>query len=159
MIENYEVIGRLVLALVLGAFLGVERIHAGKTAGIRTFGLVALGSALFIVISEQVIASYPHLDIDPMRTAAQVVTGIGFLGAGMIIFQKDHVANLTTAAGIWVSAAIGMAVGFGLYLESIVTTILVIMTFTFMWNMERYLKKRFRVKKEAEDIAIEEIKK
>lgn len=159
MIENYEVIGRLVLALVLGALLGVERIHAGKTAGIRTFGLVALGSALFIIISEQVIASYPHLDIDPMRTAAQVVTGIGFLGAGMIIFQKDHVANLTTAAGIWVSAAIGMAVGFGLYLESIAVAILVIVTFTLMWNVEIYLKRRFSAGRISDDIAIEEIKK
>lgn len=143
MIENYEIGLRLIIALVLGALLGVERVRAGKTAGLRTFALVSLGSALFIIVSEQVISSYGHLDIDPMRTAAQIVSGIGFLGAGMIIFQKEHVSNLTTAAGIWVSAAIGMAVGFGLYLESIITTLLVVFTFTLMWDFENYLKKFF----------------
>lgn len=143
MIENYEIGLRLIIALVLGALLGVERVRAGKTAGLRTFALVSLGSALFIIVSEQVISSYGHLDIDPMRTAAQIVSGIGFLGAGMIIFQKEHVSNLTTAAGIWVSAAIGMAVGFGLYLESITTTLLVVFTFTLMWDFENYLKKFF----------------
>lgn len=143
MLSNIEMVLRLVIALVLGALLGVERVRAGKTAGLRTFALVSLGSALFIVVSEQVLSMYSHYDIDPMRTAAQVVSGIGFLGAGMIIFQKEHVSNLTTAAGIWVSAAIGMAVGFGLYLESIVTTALVVFTFTLMWNLEHYLKEKF----------------
>jgi putative Mg2+ transporter-C (MgtC) family protein len=151
MIENYEVIGRLVLALFLGALLGVERIHAGKTAGIRTFGLVALGSALFIIISEQVIARYGY-QIDPLRVAANLVTGIGFLGAGMIVFQQNHVSNLTTAAGMWLSAAIGAAVGFGLYIESITVTLLVIVTFTLMWNMETYLKRRFCLDKNNDDV-------
>ena len=142
MIENYEIIIRLVLALVLGALLGIERLHAGKIAGLRTFALISLGSAFFILISEQIIARYTF-DIDPLRVAASLVSGIGFLGAGMIIFQKDHISNLTTAAGVWVSAAIGMAVGFGLYLESIVVTFLVIFTFTAMWNIEHKLKKIF----------------
>ncbi len=144
MIEKYEIVIRLVLALVLGALLGVERIRAGKTAGLRTFALISLGSALFIIISEQVITHYTY-DIDPLRVAASLVSGIGFLGAGMIIFQRDHVANLTTAAGIWVSAAIGVSVGFGLYIESIITTLLVIVTFTLMWNVEHYLKDKFGI--------------
>ncbi|MGB0925318.1 MAG: MgtC/SapB family protein [Minisyncoccia bacterium] len=145
MIEYYEIIGRLVLALLLGAMIGVERIHAGKTAGLRTFALVALGSALFVLISEQVIANYGY-EIDPLRVASNLVTGVGFLGAGMIIFREDHISNLTTAAGVWLSAAIGAAIGFGLYVEAITTTILVIVTFTFMWNLEHYLKERFTKK-------------
>lgn len=156
MIENYEIIIRLVLALFLGSLLGVERIHAGKTAGLRTFALVSMGSALFIVISEQIVFTYIGERINPLRIASSVVSGIGFLGAGMIILQKDHIANLTTAAGIWVSAGIGMAVGFGLYLESIVTTLLVIFTFTIMWNLEHKIKEKFGLRK---DNNIEEDKK
>ncbi len=150
MIENYEIVIRLALALFLGALLGIERIHAGKTAGLRTFALVSLGSAFAIIISEQIIAYYiaSGLDtaafrFDPIRLMAGLIQGIGFIGAGMIIFQKDHVANLTTAAGVWVSSVVGMAVGFGLYFESIITTLLIIFTFTFMWNVELRLKKFF----------------
>lgn len=152
MIENYEILIRLLLALFLGALLGIERIHAGKTAGLRTFSLVSLGSALAIIVAEQVIARYtgiggnPAFRFDPIRLMAGLIQGIGFIGAGMIIFQKDHVANLTTAAGVWVSSVIGMAVGFGLYTESIVTTLLVVFTFTLMWNIERGLKNKFTPK-------------
>lgn len=150
MIENYEIIIRLVLALILGALLGIERLYAGKTAGLRTFALISLGSAMFIIISEQIVTRYA-VDVAPLRVAASLVSGIGFLGAGMIIFQKDHIANLTTAAGVWVSAAIGTAVGFGLYLESIVVTFLVIFTFTAMWNIENKLKKKFGIKEDEPD--------
>lgn len=140
---EFEMIGRLVLALILGALIGVERVHAGKSAGIRTLGLVALGSALFIVISESVLGSTVYTDADPLRVAAQIVTGIGFLGAGMIILKEDHLSNLTTAAGVWVAAAIGMAVGFGMYSIAIAVTVLVIITFTLMWQGEKFLKKKF----------------
>ena len=140
--SEIEIIIRLVLALALGALIGVERVHAGKRAGVRTLGLVSLGSALFIVISEVVIGNYGY-DIDPLRVAANIVSGIGFLGAGMIILRDDKLANLTTAAGVWLAAAIGTAVGFGMYLPAIVVTILVIITFTWMWNFEDYLKRRF----------------
>lgn len=146
MVTYYEIIGRLILALVLGAMIGVERIHAGKTAGLRTFGLVSLGSALFILISERMIGLYGY-EIDPLRVASSLVSGVGFLGAGMIVFRKDHISNLTTAAGVWLSAAIGAASGFGLYIESIATTILVIITFTMMWNIESFLKEKFNFHK------------
>lgn len=152
MIENYEIIIRLFLALVLGALLGIERIYAGKTAGPRTFALIALGSALFIIISEQMVFAYEGLGTAPLRIAASLVSGVGFLGAGMIIFQRDHISNLTTAAGVWVSAAIGTAVGFGLYLESVVVTLLVIFTFTIMWKIEHRLKKYFGVKEDTDFI-------
>ncbi len=146
--DEYTIILRLTLALVLGALIGIERVHAGKKAGIRTLGLVSLGSALFIIISEHVIAQYGY-EIDPLRVAANVVTGIGFLGAGMIIFKEDHVSNLTTAAGVWLSAAIGVAVGFGMYAAAITVTVLVIVTFTIMWNLEIFLKKRFDANKKT----------
>ncbi len=139
MIEYVEVIFRLTLSLVLGMTFGIERIRAGKTAGVRTFALVALGSTLFIILSEQVIARYGY-EIDPLRVASGLVTAMGFLGAGMIIFRDDHVTNLTTAAGIWLASAIGVAVGFGQYLEAIFTSLLVLFTFTFMWDIEHYLK-------------------
>ncbi len=148
MIEDYEFILRLVLALFLGAILGIERVHAGKMAGLRTFALVSMGSALFIIISEQIVFKYTGQRINPLRIAASLVSGIGFLGAGMILFQKDHIANLTTAAGIWVSAGIGMAVGYGLYMESIVSTILVAFTFTFMWTIEHKIKSRINKRKD-----------
>jgi putative Mg2+ transporter-C (MgtC) family protein len=141
--QNYEMILRLILALFLGALLGVERVRAGKRAGLRTLGLVSMGSALFIVISENVISEY-GFEIDPLRMAANIITGIGFLGAGMIFFKEDHVSNLTTAAGIWLAAAIGTAVGFGMYMEAIVATALVIVTFSLMWNVEESLRKRFK---------------
>ncbi len=140
--NELEILLRLVLALFLGALLGVERVHAGKSAGIRTLGLVSLGSAFFIVISIVVLEQYGYA-ADPLRMAASIVSGIGFLGAGMIIFQNDHLANLTTAAGVWVSAAIGMAVGFGMYFASILVTVLVIITFTLMWNFEHRIRNHF----------------
>jgi putative Mg2+ transporter-C (MgtC) family protein len=144
--NEYDLILRLVVALFLGALIGVERVHAGKSAGIRTLGLVALGSALFIVISESVIAGY-GFEIDPLRVAANIVTGVGFLGAGMIIVKGDGLSNLTTAAGVWVAAAIGMAAGFGMYGIAVAVTTLVIVTFTVMWNVENYLKEKFGTEK------------
>jgi len=143
---EFEMITRLVIALTLGSLIGIERIHAGKSAGIRTLGLVALGSAFFIVISEFVLSGYLGGGADPMRVGSQIVTGIGFLGAGMIIFKEDHLSNLTTAAGVWVAAAIGMAVGFGMYSVAIAVTVLVIITFSAMLRLENYIKKILKKK-------------
>ncbi len=139
--NEYITVLKLVLALFLGGLIGVERIHAGKKAGLRTFALVALGACLFIIVAETVAKTYGNT-IDPLRVAANIVTGIGFLGAGMIIFRDDHISNLTTAAGVWIAAAIGVAVGFGMYVPAIAVTTLVIITFTVMWNLETYLKKK-----------------
>lgn len=139
---EYEVVLRLVLALILGSLIGVERIHAGKSAGVRTLGLVSLGAALLVVISETIVNRYGY-DIDPLRVTSSIVSGIGFLGAGLIILRDHHLSNLTTAAGVWVAAAIGIAVGFGMYFSSIVVTLLVIVTFTWMWDFEEYLKTKF----------------
>lgn len=149
-----EIMLRLFVAFVLGSLLGIERTYAGKTAGIRTFALVSLGSALAIIISEQVITHYIALNassafrFDPLRLMAGLIQGIGFIGAGMIIFQRNHVANLTTAAGVWIAATIGMAIGFGLYREAIFVTLLVVFTFSLMWKMEKKLRDFFGVRDE-----------
>ena len=114
---------RLVAAMVLGGSIGIEREFRSKDAGFRTHFLVALGSALFTVVSQYGFG----IDLkDSSRVAAQVVSGIGFLGAGTIIFQKNMVRGLTTAAGLWVTAAIGLACGTGLSLIAAITTTLVL---------------------------------
>jgi uncharacterized membrane protein YhiD involved in acid resistance len=117
---------RLVLAGVAGSVLGFERETQDKPAGIRTFAVVAMGSCLFTLVGE---LAFEGKDDAVSRLVAQIVTGIGFLGAGTIIQVKDRVEGLTTAAGIWSVAAIGMAFGFGLYLLGIGTTLLLLITF------------------------------
>ncbi len=115
---------RLSLALALGGAIGIEREYRAKEAGFRTHFLVALGSALFCVVSQYGFG----FDLkDSSRVAAQVVSGIGFLGAGTIIFQKNVVRGLTTAAGLWVTAAIGLACGTGMYVAAVVSTAMVLL--------------------------------
>lgn len=104
---------RLLIAGVLGGIVGLERELRAKEAGVRTHFLVALGSALFMLISQFAFGDQMH---DASRVAAQVVSGIGFIGAGVIIFQKNAVRGITTAAGLWVVAAIGLACGGGMYI-------------------------------------------
>lgn len=136
---------KLFIAILLGSIIGTERsVIAGQPAGMRTFGLVSLGSCLLIVMSNYVDHAYLGvLNFDPMRLAAGIITGIGFLGAGIIIFKNDTVHGVTTAAGIWISSAVGMAVGFGLYSIAIFTTLLTILTFTGMWYVENRFKDWF----------------
>ena len=122
-----EITIRLFVALLLGGLIGVERDYRSKDAGIRTHFLVALGSALFCVVSQFGFG----VDLkDSSRVAAQVVSGIGFLGAGTIIFQKDKnvVRGLTTAAGLWVTAAIGLACGTGMYVAAAISTAVVLVS-------------------------------
>lgn len=118
---------RLVLATALGAFVGYERERAGKPAGVRTHGMVSLGAALFTVVS---LYGFEGTG-DRARVAAQIVTGIGFLGAGAILNAGGSVQGLTTAAALWATAAIGMAVGVGMTLMSGVTTLLVFVLLRF----------------------------
>lgn len=127
-----ELILRLFAAALMGGAIGLEREYRAKEAGLRTHFLVALGSALFMVISqfgfEQILDMHPLLNVrlDPSRIASQVVSGIGFIGAGIIIFQKHVVKGLTTAAGMWVTAAIGMTCGAGLYGLAVASTVMVL---------------------------------
>jgi putative Mg2+ transporter-C (MgtC) family protein len=125
----YEYLLRLLVAGLLGAAVGLEREYRAKEAGYRTHFLVCLGSALMMIVSKYGFDDHlieGTIRLDPSRIAAQVVTGIGFIGAGTIIFQKQIVRGLTTAAGIWATAGIGLAVGAGMYFMSITCTILVL---------------------------------
>lgn len=124
---HWQMIARLLLAAAFGAIVGYEREHRGKPAGVRTHGMVALGAALFTVVS---LAGFGGVG-DPSRIAAQVVTGIGFLGAGSILHLRRSVQGLTTAASLWVTAAIGVAVGVGMYVMSLETTLLVFVLLRF----------------------------
>lgn len=136
---------KLLLAMVLGGVLGTERaVLAKQSAGTRTFGLVALGACLFVITSSYVdIAYIGVLNFDPMRTAAAIIMGIGFLGGGIIVFRGDAVHGATTAAGLWVAAGVGIAVGFGLYAVAIYTTVLSLLMFTGMWYLENRFKHWF----------------
>jgi putative Mg2+ transporter-C (MgtC) family protein len=118
---------RLLIAVVLGALVGYERERAGKPAGVRTHGMVSLGAALFAVVS---LHGFGNTG-DPARVAAQIVTGIGFLGAGAILHQRSNVQGLTTAASLWVTAAIGLAVGVGMVFMSLATAVLVFLLLRF----------------------------
>ncbi|MBO4814974.1 MAG: MgtC/SapB family protein [Muribaculaceae bacterium] len=126
---------KLLLSMVLGASIGYERRRKGQIAGLRTFALIAMGATLAMLISIYIPQVYYGLkNGDPGRIAAQVVSGIGFLGAGAIIQMKGSVRGLTTAAGIWISACIGLAVGAGMYLVSLIATLLIIFILV---NIER----------------------
>ena len=114
---------RLLIAMLLGGVIGIEREYRSKDAGFRTHFLVALGSALFCIVSQYGFG----FDLkDSSRVAAQVFSGIGFLGAGTIIFQRNVVRGLTTAAGLWVTAAIGLACGSGMFAAAAIATVLII---------------------------------
>lgn len=132
---------KLILASLLGLAIGAERTIAGKNAGMRTFALVSLGSALFVVMSEEINRTYlGSVNFDPMRISAGIITGVGFIGAGMIFSKDDLLKGLTTAAGLWAVAGIGMAVGFGLYTLSIFATLLVLFILTALWFLEEKVR-------------------
>lgn len=131
---------RLMLSMVLGMIVGAERKRKGQVAGIRTFTLISMGACLAMLLSIYVPQVYLGLkNGDPGRIAAQVITGIGFIGGGAMIHMKGAVKGLTTAAGIWMTAIIGMAVGIGMYLCSIGATLLIMMT---LISFEQYEKRR-----------------
>lgn len=124
---HWNMIGRLLVAAALGAIVGYERERGGKPAGVRTHGMVALGAALFTVVS---LYGFGGVG-DPGRVAAQVVTGIGFLGAGAILHESGGIHGLTTAATVWATAAIGLAVGVGMFVMSLETTLLMVLFLRF----------------------------
>ena len=124
---EWESIARLLLAGVLGAVIGLDREYRAKEAGFRTHFLVSLGSAVFMLVSQygfEGVLGQDATRLDPSRIASQIVSGIGFLGAGTIIFQKQFIRGLTTAAGMWATAGIGMAIGGGMYVLGVAATVL-----------------------------------
>lgn len=115
--------GQILLAIILGGAIGWQREHIGKAAGPRTYALVTMGSTLFTVLS---IHAFISAGSDPGRVAAQIIVGIGFIGAGTILHKKGTIEGLTTAAGLWVAAAIGMAIGAGWLMAATIVAVMVL---------------------------------
>jgi len=128
MISEFELIIRLLLALLLGALIGLERERGDKPAGLRTHILVSIGSAQFTILS-----FYAFPGSDPSRIAAYIVAGVGFIGAGTIIQTRDRVTGITTAATLWVTSSIGMAVGIGFYTAAIIVAAISYITLQLAW--------------------------
>lgn len=134
--NDWQLVVRLIIACVLGGFIGLERESHGRPAGLRTHILVCVGSCLIMIVS---VYAFPEFGMsrDPARLAAQVVSGIGFLGAGTIMREGANIRGLTTAASLWVVAGIGLAVGSGFYLPGVVTAVIAVGTLTLLDKAER----------------------
>jgi putative Mg2+ transporter-C (MgtC) family protein len=132
---NWEIIYRLFLAAALGAFIGVERSLFKKQAGLRTFALAALGAALFSYLGSVIEPQ------NPSRVLANIVVGVGFLGAGLIFLHEEKVIGLTTAAALWVTTSIGAAVGLGYYFEGFWVTILSLVILWALAYIEKLIRK------------------
>jgi putative Mg2+ transporter-C (MgtC) family protein len=143
-----DLLVNLVIAIVLGGAVGLERELGGKPAGLRTNILICVGAALFTQLSRAF-----GLVGDPGRVAAQIVTGVGFLGAGTILHTKGNISGLTSAATIWMVAAIGMAVGADMVYEAAGATLLVILVLAALGRVETHLKRRTRISRLTVEVA------
>src|SRR3984957_1933014 len=144
MLAHWELVVRLLVAAGLGSLIGAERERLVWAAGLRTHMLVSVGSCLFMVVSaygfSTVIA--PGVILDPSRVAAQVVSGIGFLGAGAILLKGDVVRGMTTAASIWAVAAIGLAAGGGLFFAATISTVIILVILAGIKPLEEFYRAR-----------------
>ncbi|MEK7148688.1 MAG: MgtC/SapB family protein [Patescibacteria group bacterium] len=142
--QDIDIVLKLFVALLLGMSLGVERAIAGKTAGMRTYGLVTMGSALFVIVGIFSSSGYGSTTTvftdSSARITAAIIQGIGFIGAGLIFFKGEKVSGVTTAAGIWVSAGVGIAIGYGFFMLAVITTIFALFVFTSLWYIENKIK-------------------
>ncbi|MEI6280418.1 MAG: MgtC/SapB family protein [bacterium] len=140
--QNSEMVLRLVTAVGLGLLVGAERFIVHKDAGMKTHALVSLGSAVFVLISEALVARYINLPgLNPTMIPGQIVVGIGFLGAGSIMIYGSQLRGLTTAGGLWVTAGVGMAAGFGFYSLAFVVTLLVLSILILINIIERPIRR------------------
>jgi putative Mg2+ transporter-C (MgtC) family protein len=166
MISNAEILLRLIAAAALGSLIGFERERLLWAAGIRTHMLVCVGSCLIMIVSAFGFADVlgqEHTVLDPSRVAAQVVSGIGFLGAGSILARGEIVKGLTTAASIWTVAAIGLAIGGGLYFAGIASTIVILLILAGVKPLEEAYRARnqscqFRINAEQGALSLEELR-
>lgn len=144
MLAHWELVLRLLIAAGLGSLIGAERERLIWAAGLRTHMLVCVGACLFMVVSAYGFGAVlgPNVVLDPSRVAAQVVSGIGFLGAGSILLRGDLVRGLTTAASLWTVAAIGLAVGGGLYVEAVAATIIILVILAGIKPVEKWYQQR-----------------
>src|SRR3989344_1010793 len=142
LVANGDLILRLVIAMGLGMAIGAERFLVHKEAGIKTHALVSMGAAVLVIISEAVAYKYLGLTgFDPGRIASQIIVGIGFLGAGSIIFHGSRLTGLTTASGLWVTAGIGIAAGFKFYALAVIATVLVLFVLIVVYLIEKPIRK------------------
>lgn len=138
--QNLEIFSQLLMAAVLGILIGTERELKGRLAGVKTHALVCLGSCLFTILSAVGFKDFIlGASFDPSRVASQIVVGIGFIGAGLIIFHESKIQGLTTAAGVWTTAGIGMAIGLKFYFAAFFATFLVLLIYTVLYYFELYL--------------------
>lgn len=139
-LNEMELAGRLIMSIIFGGVIGIEREIVNRPAGFRTHILVCVGSTLTMLVSIYIFEQYnSRVSVDPGRIAAQVISGIGFLGAGTIIREGATVRGLTTAASLWTVAAIGLAIGSGFYLASFLATVLTFLTLIFFSRVENYI--------------------
>ncbi len=142
-IRNKEIIVKLLLAALVGGFTGYEREKSNQFAGFRTHILVSIGSCITSIIAVELFNEYSSISaMDPARLPAQVLSGIGFLGAGAILKNSNGIRGLTTAAGIWTTACIGIAIGYGQYVLGIVAWLLVMVTLYILKNFDRVIFKK-----------------
>lgn len=142
-LKNKEIIIKLLLAVIVGGFTGYEREKSNQFAGFRTHILVSIGSCITSIISLELFNEYSNIStMDPARLPAQVLSGIGFLGAGAILKNSNGIRGLTTAAGIWATACIGIAIGYGQYVLGITAWILVMATLYILKNFDKVISKR-----------------
>lgn len=148
MIGPIETILRLLIAALAGSVIGYERERLQWAAGLRTHMLVCVGSCLIVIVSAYGFSEVlgPHVVLDPSRIAAQVVSGIGFLGAGTILLRGEVVKGLTTAASLWAVAAIGLAVGAGLYVAAVATTVIVLVILAGVKPLEERVRARVQAR-------------
>lgn len=147
-----DILIKILISILLGALIGIERERRNRPAGLRTHVLVSLGSALFTITSIQFSKMYGG--VDPSRVAANIVTGIGFLGAGTIMREGLTVRGLTTAATIWVSSAIGLACGMGYYLPAVITSISTFLVLILLRNLEFERFGKFEVNKKIFNVKV-----
>lgn len=146
---DWTMISRLLVATLLGGIVGFERERSGKVAGLRTHTLVSVGAALLSIISIKLFQIFPSVTgvagYD-YHLVANIVVGIGFIGAGTILRRENHIEGTTTAASLWVVSAIGIASGFGFYQEAVATTVVVYIVLAGLWLVEKYLTRDIRYK-------------
>ncbi len=138
-LQFVDILARVLLALVLGLLLGLERIHQHKTIGMRVYSLVSMAACLFVLIAQMFVVDTNANSGEIVRVIGQVVTGVGFLGAGVILHYEKIVQNITTAAALWVAAGVGVACALGYYQEAALVTGLTLVLIEGLARVEKYL--------------------
>ncbi len=155
----FDFLPKIMLSIFCGSLIGFERELKDKPAGIRTYMLISTGATMFTLIGVYFAEQYQGT-ADPLRVAAQIVTGVGFLGAGTIMFSRGRISGLTSAAAIWLSASIGMAIGVGFHIFSVIVVLLAVVTMVFLGRIERTLgnkgKKRYKFRVSGPSVIVEQ---